>query len=224
MTHVITANFQGNPNIGLFCFATNKYCLVPHSTTKHLRDEFHKILKVPVYELRAAGTDLLGVFLSGNDDILLVPEIMFDSELKELKRLGIKYAVVESELTALGNNLLFTENGIIANPTFDEHALKSIEKNTGLKVKVGKINELEIVGSLCKSNTVGFIVSPDIREFELKFLKTLTKQKITKGTLNFGSPNVSSAFIANKHGFIVGEASGGPEIVNLDEALGFSEG
>jgi translation initiation factor 6 len=179
---------------------------------------------VPVHEIRAAGTDLLGVFFAGNEDILLVPEIMFDSELHELKRLGIKYAVVKSELTALGNNVLFTENAVIVNPAFSEHAIKSIEKNTGLKVKPGKINELEIVGSLAKSNSKGFLVSPDIRDFEMKFLKTHTKQKITKGTLNFGSPNVSSAFVANENGFIVGDASGGPEIVNLDEALGFSEG
>ena len=36
-----------------------------------------------------------------------------------------------------------------------------------------------------------------------------------------GVPFIGSGIVCNNHGFIIGDASGGPEIVNADEALGF---
>ncbi|MEM4397688.1 MAG: hypothetical protein QW757_03645, partial [Candidatus Woesearchaeota archaeon] len=160
---------------------------------------------------------------------LFVPEIMFESELKELERLKIKYKVLKTELTALGNNLLIVENKIIANPDFKDSLLKEIEKEFNFKIKKGKISELNIIGSLAKGNKKGVLVSTEIKDFELNFLNDFLNEKqknndkilLTKGTLNFGSPYVSSAFICNSNGFIVGDISTGVEIQNLDEALGF---
>jgi translation initiation factor 6 len=221
--HIITTNYNSNPNIGLFCYATDKYCLVPVAFPSKLKKEFEEALGVPVHEMKAAGTELLGVFFAGTDDLLLVPPIMFDTELERLDKLGIKYHVVDSELTALGNNLFVTDKIIIASEEYEDSALKSIEKATGIKVKKGKIGSFDIVGSLAISNKKGALVSADIEDFELKFLKDNTKLKIEKGTLNFGSPYVSSGVVCNTKGFVVGDASGGPEIQNLDVALGFLE-
>ena len=49
------------------------------------------------------------------------------------------------------------------------------------------------------------------------------KLKITRGTINFGSPYVRAGLVCNSNGFIVGDMSGGPEIQNVDESLGFIE-
>ena len=116
--HVATVNYNGNPNIGLFCYVNDNYCLVPHAFPEKLLKLFKEVFQVPVYESRAAGTDLLGVFFSGNTTTLLVPKIMFDFELKELDRFKIKYKVVDSTLTALGNNMLVTEKACIVNPEY----------------------------------------------------------------------------------------------------------
>ena len=129
--HAITGNYLGNPNIGLFCYANDKYCLVPHGVSEKMIKQFSEVLKVPVYEIRAAGTALLGVFFAGNDDILFVPEIMFENELKELEKHKIKYRIIKSELTALGNNLLFKDNICIASPDYDSEALKIIDGEKG---------------------------------------------------------------------------------------------
>jgi len=221
--HIVKTDYNGNPNIGLFCYANDKYCLVPYNFPKKLKEEFEEALQVPVHEIKAAGTDLLGVFFSGTDDILLVPQIMFKSELKRLDELKIKYKVIKSELTALGNNLLMNNKMCIANPDYDEKVLKFIKKELDIKVKTGKISGLKIVGSMGKLNKKGCLVSADIEDFEKKFLKDNLKLKITKGTVNFGSPYISSGVLCNSNGFIVGDMSGGPEIQNVDEALGFIE-
>jgi translation initiation factor 6 len=220
--HIDVSSYNGNPNIGLFCFANNKYCLVPFGFSEKEKKKYEKALKVPIYEMRAAGTSLLGVFFTGNDDILLVPKIMFDTELKRLDELKIKYQVVESELTALGNNLLVLNNNCIANPDFSEDAINSIKKNK-INVKLGKINELNTVGSLAKGTSQGMIVSDNIKDFEIKFIEKNLKVSVTKGSLNFGSQYVASAFFCNDSGFIVGDVSTGPEIQNADIALGFME-
>ena len=221
--HIIKTGYHGNPNIGLFCYATDKYCLVPGGFPEKLKKEFEEALQVPVHEIKAAGTDLLGVFFAGTDDVLLVPQIMFKSELQLLDKLKIKYKIVKSEMTALGNNLLVNDKMCIANPDYDEKVLKKIAKDLDIKVKTGKISELKIVGSMAVMNKKGCLASPDIEAFEEKFLKDNLKLKITKGTVNFGSPYVSSGVVCNSNGFIVGEMSGGPEIQNVDEALGFIE-
>ncbi len=221
--HILTTNYNQNPNIGLFCYATNKYCLVPPKFPDKLKKDFEKVFNVPVYEIKAAGTDLLGVFFSGTDDCLLVPKIMFDTELKQLETFKIKYKVINSELTALGNNLLI-ENGVcIANPDYKETVLKDIEKSLKIKVKTGKISELNIVGSMAVANDKGCLVSADIEEFEKKFLKNNLKLNVTTGTVNFGSPYIGSGIVCNNNGFVVGDISGGPEIQNMDIALGFLE-
>ena len=77
--HVATVNYNGNPNIGLFCHVNDKYCLVPHAFPENLLKIFKEVFQVPIYEVKAAGTELLGVFFSGNDDVLLVPKIKIDN-------------------------------------------------------------------------------------------------------------------------------------------------
>lgn len=221
--HVITANYNQNPNIGLFCYVNDKFCLVPKLFPKKLKKKFEDVLKVPVHEISAAGTSLLGVFFAGNADILLVPEIMFKSELRDLETFKIKYRIIKSELTALGNNLLINGNVCIANPEYSNDVLKDIETALKIKVKHGKISDLNIIGSLTEVNKKGCLTCPDIKNFEKKFLEDNLKVKVTTGTVNFGSPYVSSGLICNSNGFVIGDMSGGPEIQNADIALGFLE-
>ncbi|MFH2020120.1 MAG: translation initiation factor IF-6 [archaeon] len=220
--HIEIINYQGHSSIGLFCYANDKYCLVPKGIASNLKKKFEEVLNIPVHEMTAAGTDLLGVFFAGNDDVLLVPKIMFEHELRELKRLKINYRVFDTDLTALGNNLI-VGNACIASHEYDADELKFLEKELKIPVKHGKIAELDTVGSLAVLNKKGCLVSPDIKEFEKKFLKDNLKLNIMTGTLNFGSPYVSSGIVCNSNGFLVGEMSGGPEIQNADIALGFLE-
>ncbi|NTV24352.1 MAG: translation initiation factor 6, partial [Nanoarchaeota archaeon] len=47
MPHILMTNYQGNPNIGLFCYATDKYCLVPRAMDAKLKKEISEVLQVP---------------------------------------------------------------------------------------------------------------------------------------------------------------------------------
>ncbi|MBT3720732.1 translation initiation factor IF-6 [archaeon] len=219
--HILKTDYNGNPNIGLFCYATDKYCLVPVSMQEKEVEKIKEALDVPAHRIKVAGTDLLGVFFSGNEEILFVPKIMFDKELKVLDELKIKYQVIDSDLTALGNNMVVANDSCILNPDFEDNVIKKISKI--FKTKKGQISGLNIVGSLAKGNKTHMVVSSEIEESELKFLKDNLKLEITKATVNFGSPYVSSGIVCNSNGFLVGDLSGGPEIHNVDIGLGFLE-
>ena len=221
--HVETANYEGNPSIGLFCYATDKYCLVPHNMSEKLKKKFKEVLKVPLINMTAAGTDLLGVFFTGNNDILLVPEIMFDKELDVLNEHKIEYKIFKTRHTALGNNILVNENAAIVSSEYSDEEVEKLSKLLNIPVKKGKVANLDTVGSLIKGNNNGLLASSEIENFEKKFIEDNLKVKVIEGTINFGSQYISSGLVCNNHGFIIGNTSGGPEIQNADEALGFLE-
>jgi len=72
-------------------------------------------------------------------------------------------------------------------------------------------------------NTKGCLLHRDASEDEIEHVKELLKIPITCGTVNMGSPFVNSGIICNSNGFVVGDLSGGPETMTIDEALGFLE-
>ena len=219
--HVVKTSYNGNPNIGLMVYANDKFCLVGNLATDKLMKELHEALKVPVHRMTLCGTDLVGVFCAGNNHMLLLPKIVFDYELKQLDELGIKYKLIDTHLTALGNDILCNDKALYLNPEFPEKDQKEIHKILGLTVHQGTIAELENVGSLGVISNDKMVVHPDITEDEQKKLEKLFSVECTKATVNFGSPYLRSGCVANKHGFVIGKLSTGVEIGTIDEGLGF---
>lgn len=221
--HVDKIDFNGNSNIGLFAYCTNEYCLVGREVTDNDIKVLKEVLKVPVHIISIARSSLIGVFLAGNNNKLLVPNIVSDIELKKLEELKIDFEVIDTKHTALGNNILCNDDGAILNPDIEAKALKQIEKALGVPVKTSKIADLEIVGALCAHNTIKGLVHRDASDKELDLIEKMLRINVEIGTLNFGSPYIHSSTIVNDKGFLVGEATTGPEIQNADYAFGFLE-
>ena len=221
--HVLKTNFNGNPNVGLYGYCSNEYCLLGMEVPAKKAKEIEKVLGVPVHQMTMCGTSLLGVFLAGNSKVLLVPEITFDYELKQLDKLKIDYTVIRSKSTALGNNLLCNDKGCLANPDFSADQKKRIRQALNVALKPGKIAGLNTVGSLAVLNSKGCIVHRDITRAEMKYVGDLLGLRCTPSTINMSSPYIRSGVLCNDNGFIVGDASGGPEITNIEQELGFLE-
>jgi translation initiation factor 6 len=223
--HILKTDINGNPNIGLYGFATNKYCFLGEEVSQELADKISKILNVPCFKLNIAGTSLLGVFLVGNDENLLIPKIAFPWEIEKIdkisKEIGFKYHIIETELTALGNNIICNNNACLINPEFNDNVKKQITNALNLQIKEGKIADLPTVGSLAVLNKKGCAIHRDAEQFEIDFINSLLKTDCETATINMGNPFIKSGVIVNDNGFIVGNLSGGPEITYLDEIFGF---
>ncbi|PIN87069.1 translation initiation factor IF-6 [Candidatus Woesearchaeota archaeon CG10_big_fil_rev_8_21_14_0_10_44_13] len=221
--HVYQTSIHGNPNVGLYGFANDHFCLLGHDVPETQARKIERALNVPVHQLTLCGTSMIGAFCNGNNKCIVIPHIVFDEETSVLDRLKIKYRLIKTRHTALGNNLLCNDNGCLANPEMGADSKKLIRQALGVPLKPGMIADVNTVGSVAIHNKYGCIVHRDAKQFEIKFIKDLLKINIETGTVNMGNPYLGAGVICNSNGFVVGDQSGGPEVVNIDENLGFLE-
>jgi translation initiation factor 6 len=217
--HVAQANVNGNPNVGLYLYANDNYCLAGIEVSESLSKIVEKVLKVPVYRVSICGTSFTGVFCAGNNSCLLLPNIVLDAELSVLKKLNIVFRVISTDLTALGNNILCNDAGALVNPDLSARAKKSIREALGVNLVPGTIADLPTVGSLGVMNDKGCLLHMDAEDTELA--EDLFEVPCETGTVNKGNPYVRSAICANTNGFVISDDSGGPEVNWVDEVLGF---
>ena len=124
--------------------------------------------------------------------------------------------IIDTKLTALGNNLIIKDNICLANPNFSSKTLKQLEN---FKVTQDKIANFSIVGSCAVLTKKGGLLHIDSTESDIKKIENLFKVKFDIGTVNMGNPYVHSGIIANSNGYIVGGQTSGPEIMRIDFAL-----
>lgn len=222
--HVQKTSVHANPNIGLFIYATDTYAIIGPEA-QELKKEVQEILEVPVIISTIAGTSLAGVFLAGNNTTLLVPSIIFDREKKHLQEeLPVEVKSFGTIHTALGNNLLINDSGVIAGPMFSAEECEQLQELLELPTKQFEIADVEVIGNCVAHTTKGALIHRDATQAQITFIQdTLQLAKILPGTVNLGQPYVRSGVVANSNGFLIGASSGGPEITNADEALGFIE-
>ncbi len=227
MVHVKKFRIDGESNIGLMIYANDKFALVPKSIDERELADVEEVLKVPCYKVSIAGTTLIGVFLNGTEDKILIPKIVFEKEIEELNIIGKKhnteFIVFETELTCFGNNMLISNDNAIVNPDYTNKEIKELEKILGIKVITGMIADIEIIGAttVINNDQKKALVHRDISNEDLELIEKTFGVKADTGTVNMGSPYVKSGIVSNKNGFLMGEESGGPEITNADEVLGY---
>lgn len=217
-------NFHGDPNIGLYGFATEKFCLVGPSNGKlDLHEKLKNTLNVPIHNISVLHLDLIRILITGNSKNIVVPNFLFDRDITALEQTLKKYKasvhVIESEL-ALGNLIILNDNGIVISPMLRK-LQQDFEKAFGLRCGVTTIAGLNPLGSLAIATNKGCLVHPQIKESEAKIIESVLGVSIDVGTVNFGSPHPGSGIIANSKGFAVGSSTSGPELGRIAETLGF---
>lgn len=218
MSHFLRMNFDGDPNLGLYGFATDAYCLIGKERKK-IKSKIRDILKVPVHSCTMLDTELLGIFSAGNSNGIIIPDILEDYEIDAIKKI-IDVLILKSKYTALGNLILMNDKGIILSPLIKKEK-DTIEKFFKLPCAISTIAGINIVGKLGIATNNGCLVHPKIREKEKKILEKILCVDVDIGTVSFGSPYPGSGLLANSYGFIVSETTSGPELGRINEVLGF---
>lgn len=220
MVHVKRADVRGDPNIGLYLVATEKYVIAP----EHLKEL--DVFNVPVIVTTVARTQLNGIFMAGNSHGLLVSDIIMEREYEQLdeqmQKLGTKIHLLklEDKHTAIGNLILCNDHVAIISKILKKHA-KEIEQTLKVPVVVSEVFDVDIIGSMVVSTNRGFVSTINTDEVDFEWLKTHLKVTGDIGTVNFGGPFIKSGLVANTHGFLIGKLTTGPEVGRIDQALGF---
>lgn len=176
-----------------------------------------------VQHVNVAGTGMPGVFIAGNKNSVLVPAIIFDRELEQLRKIGLHVTVLDTRHTCLGNNIACTDNGAIISTDFSEEERVKIEEALQVPTVQSDIAGLNTPGAFIVTNNGRGIIHRDANEDEIRLVEETLKITSVPATVNLGTPYLRAAIINNAHGFIIGDASGGPEIVHIDESLGYSD-
>ncbi|MCK5593995.1 MAG: hypothetical protein KAI18_02010, partial [Candidatus Aenigmarchaeota archaeon] len=134
---VIQTTLNGDPNVGLYGMATDRFAII--SDAKANRDEISETLGVPVIVTRLARTDLTGIFIAGNSNAILLPDIIEPKELATITE-GIKkiskdiaVKVIGTNNTALGNLIIANDKAAVISTLLEEH---KDEISEALKVPV----------------------------------------------------------------------------------------
>ena len=217
----LRTKFNGDPNVGLYGFATDKYCLLGTKPLKKVKEQISEILQVPIHTVSLMGTDLIGLFASGNSKGMVLTKLVERSELAALKSLlpDLNVLVLKTKSTALGNLVLCNDNGCLIPEKFSRHK-KEIADTLGCEVETGTVAGLEIVGSAALASNLGCLCHNETAENEAELLEGLLKVKVDVGTVGYGSPFIKAGLLVNTNGVIVSEQSTGPELGRIADVFG----
>lgn len=200
-------------------YVNDKVLLLGQDVPEEYDKKLKEIFQVPIIRLTIAGTSLISVFVTGTEDKLIVPDIIFDEELELLKDLNVK--VINTKHTCLGNNIVFGKDKMLVNEEISDAQTKSLGEIFGMQAKRVKLSNIKTIGSILVIGKKRGLVGNDITDDDFELLQDEIGIQLTPTSINMGSPYIKSGVVANKNGFAIGSNSGGPEIVTAEEGLGF---
>ena len=222
---MLQLNFSGDHNLGMYAKATDKILLIGNSAAENLIGKINEKLKTLAIKTTVANSDLVGIFCCLNSNGLVIPQIATDNELQKFadftKEFGMNFSVLKTKFTAVGNLVLCNNKGAIVSENFSQKNKKIIANCLGVETEYSSAAGMSTVGSAGIATNKGCLLHRDAREEEIKAAEEILKVNVDIGTANFGSPFVGCCLIANSYDLISGESTTGPEIVRVQEALGF---
>ncbi len=220
-------SIMGNPNVGVYMFATDRYAIVPEGLEEEKKEAVREVLGVEPFEATIAGTRLIGVLVGGNERGLLVSSTVTDDEVRLLREAlgdGVIVEVLKSRNNAVGNLLVANSKAALLYPGVEREVVKVIQDVLDVEVYQRSIAGVSTVGSVVAVTNRGGLVHPDASEEEVRFLSDIFGVPVLTGTVNFGIGFVRTGLVANSRGAIVGSETSGPEIARIQMALGGGEG
>lgn len=208
----------GSPHIGIFAYANNLFAIVPQGTTRSTQKTIEETLEVDVIEATIGGSRLLGIFLAGNDNVLLISPIIYPEELDYIRsqlRGKIRIEVFETKNTAIGNLLTINNKGAIASIDFTEEEVVTLKNLLGVNVKRMELLNYKAIGSLIACNDKVALAHPLLKEEETKIISEALDVAVSGATVNEGIGLVKSGVLINNKGLLVGSNTTGPELMNI---------
>jgi translation initiation factor 6 len=216
-------SLYGNPNIGAFTFATDKFALIPPDMPPSGIKEFSSALDVPVHMATVGSSVLLGIFIIGNSNGLILPGIVTEEEYLAIEEnVSVPLAIYNGKKNALGNMILTTDNDALIAPEADPVLKELVASHLKVKLHEGKIATLNMPGVCGVANSKGLVVHPLTTDEELHNLEQIFNTPVDISTVNRGFPYLRVGMTANSKGVVVGDATTGPEMVRIESSLGLT--
>jgi len=216
----------GRNTVGVYLEINNLFGLYPPTLLNSTLNEFKKVFTEPLFPLTINNSPLIGVYITSNKNGIIVPHILRDDELENLKSYiknideSINIGVLDSIDNAYGNLILCNDNGAIISSFLKDYR-KRIEDILNVETVVYDFADLNLPGSISLANNKGCVVHPLSTDDDVEYIRSILKvNEIDVSTVNRGIPYISSGVVANDTSGIFGLACTGPEMMRLTEVLG----
>ena len=216
---VVLSDVFGDPNVGIFSFANEKLAILPAGVGSKKLASFKQALGVDAYAVGIADSRLVGVYVTGNSNSIIVPYITSDLEVKMLKATGARVEVLFERRTALGNVVLCNDYGAVLDPRLKTPTVDTINKVLDVPVSTATIGGLPHVGALATASNNGVLANPVILESEMRKISQALGVPVEKGTVNSGVPYPKCGIVVNSRGAVVGSSTLGAELLALSRVF-----
>jgi translation initiation factor 6 len=214
-------NLGGGGYVGAFATATEKYLFVSKNAEHGDSLRAAKALGVDAVPLSISSSELVGILCRANSNGILVSNLIEERELEHLKSLGlgINVGVLESDLNAIGNNVLANDRIAIINPEYGQADIMRIREVLGVEVIKQSIGGFRTVGANNILTNRGFVINNRSEDEEKDRIDSLLGFESTRTTANTGSLSIGISAVANGRGLVVGEETTGFELARIMEGL-----
>ena len=216
---VTLSDIFGDPNIGIFSFANEKLALLPAGVSPKKLSTYKQALEVEAYGIGIADSRLVGVYVVGNSNAVLVPYITTKDELKMLRSTEATVVIVKEKRTALGNIILCNDYGAVVDPRLKPPTVDAVGRALKVPVSSATIGGLPHIGALATASNNGVLANPIIKEAEKKQISQVLGVAVQTGTVNSGVPYPRSGIVVNSKGAVVGSHTLGSELIAVSNAF-----
>ncbi len=213
-------NILGSDYVGAFCITTDSYTIIPNGVGKSIKEIVEDTLKTEVFSAKLANSDLLGIFGRANSNGIVLSNTVYEEEMRALGNPnGANIAAIESDLNAVGNNIMANDKVAFINPEYSPKAAKEIGDVLGVEVFPMKIGYFKTLGATNILTNKGMAINNTVSDEQKEKIEEMLGIKTVRTTANTGSLSIGIAALANSYGILVGNSTTGFELARLIQTL-----
>jgi len=226
----IRTRYENSSEIGVYATLTNSYCLVGHGGSENFYASFQQELEphgIPVVHCTIGDMKIVGRLTVGNKHGLLVPNTTTDTELQHLRNSlppAVKIQKVEERLNALGNVMVCNDYVALIHPHLDKETEQIIQEVLQVETFRASIANNELVGTYCVLTNQGGLVHAHTSVQELEELAAILEVRLTAGTVNRGSDQISAGIVCNDWISFVGMDATSTEVAVVENIFNLKQG
>ncbi|HOZ35683.1 MAG TPA: translation initiation factor IF-6 [archaeon] len=214
------STIYNSPFLNIYSYCTEKICLVPHSVLPKEERKIEEILDVKVIKASINRSGLLGIYLSGiNEKIVVEKNSIHSDEIEHLEKEGLKVKTIKDENNAFGNLLAVNSNYGIASPLLLPETISELRKFLKVEIEQKNFAGLDLPGSSIFVSDSLFLINPRIDIKEFNYFKKKFNVPGKAITANYGDVFVGNDITGNKNGILVGETTSNIEMTRIDELV-----
>ncbi len=199
---------------------TENVAIIPAGVPDAVAQQVEDVLQVRIVPVSLAGSFIVGSLLCGNCAGFVVSKYAHPGEIEELREFG-DVRPLPGLMNACGNIILANDTAAIVHPLLSDRAVAAIREALKVDVQRSTIAGLHTVGMAGIATNKGVLVHPQVSDAEIAILEDAFSLPVDIGTVNFGSPLIGSAVLANSSGYLAGADTTGHELGRIEAALGY---